>query len=102
MSKKLYEVTVEFTYYALANSERDAESFADAAFQDEDHTAIAEATEITQADEYLCWPGDSLVYGIDRDTTLDQALASIGLPSVEEMKRIWYEKLKRKVEGVKP
>lgn len=95
MPKKLYEVRVEFTYYALADDARDAEWLSDDAFRDEDHTAIADATEITKANGYIEWPGNSLVYGADQDTTLDEALASIGLPSVVEMKAAWANRIRQ-------
>lgn len=32
--KKLYEVTIEYTYYAYAHDEEEAESYADTAMQD--------------------------------------------------------------------
>ena len=95
MTKKLYEVRVEFTYYALADDAQDAEWLSDDAFRDEDHTAISDATEITSANGYIEWPGNSLVYGADKDTTLDEALAAIGLPSVEAMKALWAQRIRQ-------
>jgi hypothetical protein len=95
MTKKLYEVHVEFTYYALADDARDAEWLSDDAFRDEDHTAIADATEITKANGLISWPGNSLVYGAEDDTTLDEALAAIGLPSVEAMKSLWTQRIRQ-------
>jgi len=92
---KLYEVTVEFTYYALTDSAREAESFADDAFRDECWDDVASAREVTAAAQHLEWHGDTLVYGPDEDTTLDQALAGMCLPSVADLKSAWREKLRR-------
>jgi hypothetical protein len=92
MTKKLYEVQVEFTYYALAPSSSDAEWMSRNAFDDEDYAAISDAREVT-ANTVPEWTGDCLVYGSDKDTTLDQALAAHGLPAVSELKAAWREKL---------
>lgn len=93
MSQKLYEVHVEFTYYAMSESRMGAESLCSNAFSEEDWGSIADAHEVTSADQHLEWTGDCLVYGADDDTTLDSALASMGLPSAAEIKAAWAEKM---------
>ena len=60
MTKTLYEVNVEFTYYALAESRGDAESLVSDAFQDEDRFGIADAHPVTSTAR-PDWPGDCLV-----------------------------------------
>ena len=96
---KLYEVHVEFTFYALADSRRDAESYVGDAFNDEDCAEIADASEVT-ARSVSEWPGDSLVYGAEKDTTLDAALVAQGLPSVAELKAAWRNRLMPKAPTV--
>lgn len=92
MSQKLYRVTVEFTYYAVADTSIDAESHASDAFHDEDWMSIASAQQVSQR-ELPDWDGDALVYGPDKDTTLDEALAAQGLPSVAELRDAWKARL---------
>jgi hypothetical protein len=89
---KLYEVHVEFTYYAVADDARDAEWMAKDAFNDEDYAAISDAREVTTK-TVPEWSGDCLVYGPDEDTTLDQALCATGLPNVASLKAAWRERL---------
>jgi hypothetical protein len=89
---KLYEVHVEFTYYAIADDARDAEWMAKDAFADEDYAAISYAREVTTK-TMPEWSGDCLVYGSDKDTTLDQALAANGLPPAASLKAAWSERM---------
>jgi hypothetical protein len=82
--KKLYTVTVEFEYAALAEDERDALDYAIDALGDVSVRDYARATEtvylpgkdsktpvIRRPDDY---DDDSLVYGADDDTTLAEAI----------------------------
>jgi hypothetical protein len=91
--KHLYKVEVSFTYYVLAESEDDAQSYCDDAFRDEGKYSCSDAHEVTARTSHFDWSGDTLVYGADTDTTLDEALASVGLSSVSESTRRWKEKV---------
>jgi hypothetical protein len=93
MTKKLYEVHVEFTYYAMSESRMGAESLCSQAFRDEDWARIADAHEVTSKHQHLQWTGDCLVYGANEDTTLDSALAALGLPSAADIKAAWVAKM---------
>jgi hypothetical protein len=97
----LYEVTVEFTYYAVADDERGAEWMAKDAANDEDLCNCASASLINKH-ATLAWPGDSLVYGSEKDTTLDEALAAMGLPSAAEIRRAHIEKMTKHLAGANP
>lgn len=99
MTEKLYEVHVEFTFYALAESPTEACGNVRDAFSDEDHYAITDAQEVT-ANTLPDWTGDSLVYGGPEDVTLDEALAKQGLPSVVELKKAWAEKTAEKIRKI--
>ena len=83
---------MEFTFFALAESRREAESYADDAFRDEDNAEIAYASEVS-AQSHIEWPGDSLVYGAEKDTTLDEALVAQCLPTVAARQAAWRAKL---------
>ena len=93
MTQKLYEVHVEFTYYAMSESRMGAESLCSEAFRDEDWGGIANAHEVTSQHQHLEWTGDCLVYGANEDTTLDSALAAMGLPSAADIKAAWVAKM---------
>ena len=87
----LYEVHVELTYYAVADSPAGAEALCSDAFDDLYAPDYASAHEVSSKCP-LEWPGDALVYGPDSDTTLDEALAAQGLPSVAEIRQAWVNK----------
>jgi hypothetical protein len=80
MTKKLYNVTVEFEYAVLAEDEYEAAHYAEEAFGDCDASAcclVSEATpdptgEVTRPSG---WTDDTLVYGArNEDVTLVQAI----------------------------
>jgi hypothetical protein len=82
--KRLYSVVVEFEYAAMAESEADACSYAKEAINDMFSNEYACArltvdyiptTTISHASP-PDWDSDSLVYGADTDTTLEQAIAA--------------------------
>jgi hypothetical protein len=94
--KKLYEVNVEFTYYALAESEMGALSYCSDALSDESSFDVADAMEITDANHILCWPSNYLIYGAgSKDVTLGQALNDLGLPSVGEIRKLVFARTMR-------
>jgi hypothetical protein len=92
MPDRLYKVSVEFTYYVLAESERHAESFVNDVVLNEDLYGCTDATEVTSR-TYLDCTGDYLVYGPAKDVTIDDALESVGLPSVSNFKKAQTERL---------
>lgn len=81
--KRLYTVTVEFDFAVLADSEVDAKSYANKAIDD---LYLGECTTATLtvyspgggiiAENLPAWDQDSLVYGADEDTTLEEAVAA--------------------------
>jgi len=79
--KKLYAVTVEVTYYALASSEREACGYADDAINDTSFIEdSAYANQVKHARECIYdggWEPDSLVYGADGDLTLEAAFDAV-------------------------
>lgn len=82
-TKRLYTVTVEFDFAVLAESEYDARSYASEAQRDLMLDEFAHATptvSILPTGRFIerrpDAEGESLVYGADRDTTLDEAIAA--------------------------
>lgn len=85
--KRLYVVQVEFEYAVMAESASEACSFARdcAGDLDLEQHAYASQLQIVEATDHLGikrnvpmlpegWTGDALVYGADKDTTLDDAV----------------------------
>jgi hypothetical protein len=72
----VYRVTVEFDFYAVADSPIDACWLADEAARDIalEHSAFAQP--VTEANVTCTDELDYLVYGPDRDVTLREALAN--------------------------
>lgn len=80
MPKKLYECEVTFTYYAYAEDEIDAESFADDAANDVCITECVSTREIKGRPAYLAddWTEGSLIYHAEgKDITLGEALDAL-------------------------
>lgn len=80
MAKKLYRVTVEVEYVALAESEREARSFAGEAVRNEfieDCAFASECWKNAHAAQYL--DKGELVYHAERhDITVAEALETVG------------------------
>jgi hypothetical protein len=85
---KLFKVEINHVYYALAESKDEAEGYWRDACTDVMYD-IADAEEVGER-EFPEWGGKDLVYGGDEDTTLDEARVMVGLPTVEETKRVKY------------
>jgi hypothetical protein len=90
-AKNVYEVRVEFVYYAVANSEDEAGALAKEASSNEIDYADIHAVKVTEH-QPLCWPGNCLLYGTTDDLTLDRALLEAGLPTAAEIKAAWAAK----------
>jgi hypothetical protein len=82
-TKRLYTVTVEFDFAVMAESEYDARRYANEAQRDImlDEFAYATPTvNLLPTGRFIeCRPdaeGEGLVYGTDKDTTLDDAIAA--------------------------
>lgn len=86
MARKLYEVTVSFTYYAHTDAVRDAVAYAEQAWQDggADHRQV---TLVQTSDHRLAgeWAPECLVYGASDDVELGDLLAQ--LPTREALGR---------------
>ena len=79
--KKLYEVTLEFTYYAYAADESEAAEYADDAIRDSFTADYTHAREVTH-DEWPIsadWDSGSLVYhdGTEGDLELGTLLKKL-------------------------
>jgi hypothetical protein len=82
-TKRLYTVTVEFDFAVMAESEYDARSYANEAQRDLMLDEFAHATPTVRrlskgqfTENRPDAEGESLVYGADEDTTLDEAIAA--------------------------
>lgn len=78
--KKLYKVTVEYTFYAAAESELAAIRLADEALNDAYLCDCTEATEVQHSDEsrFDAWGEDDLIYHEGReDITLGSMLSKL-------------------------
>lgn len=87
---KLYKVEVNHVYYALAESKGEAEGYWKDACMDVMYD-IADAVEVREK-EFPEWEGSDLVYGGEEDTTLDEARAMMGLPTVREITKSYVDK----------
>lgn len=74
--RKLYRVTVEMTYYVVADDEDDAESYIDEAMRDVDLSDTSMVFEVHRGNRPVGgWDLDCLVYGEhDGDLTLRDAM----------------------------
>jgi hypothetical protein len=95
-TKRLYTVTVEFDFAVMAESEYDARSYANEAQRDLMLDEFAHATPTVSrlptgrfVERRPDAEGESLVYGTDEDTTLNEAVAA-------EKKRLEAEALAEK------
>jgi len=82
-TKRLYTVTVEFDFAVYAKDESDARRYANEAQRDimlDEFSHATQTVELYPTGRFVeCRPdaeGESLVYGADRDTTLDEAIAA--------------------------
>lgn len=76
--RRLYEVEVRFTYYAEAESPREAEDFADDAWRD-GGLERALVREVQHSDHRLIgeWSPECLVYGTESDVELSDLLEKL-------------------------
>lgn len=87
--RKLYEVTVEFTFYAYAENPHRAADFADDALRDSFTSDYTDAREVTHKDWRITgdWDNESLVYHKGRgDIPLGELLEKLP-PSVKAFKK---------------
>jgi hypothetical protein len=83
MTKRLYTVTVQFDFAVMAESAYDARRYANEAQRDlmlDEFAHATPAVELYPTGRFTeirpDAEGESLVYGADRDTTLDDAIAA--------------------------
>lgn len=78
--KKLYEVTVEYTFYAYAEDEDEACSYTDEAIRDTYSRDLGYAREVKHSDHPIAadWDESTLIYHEGReDMTLGSALEKL-------------------------
>lgn len=80
---KLFRVDVEFSYYIVAASgEEAAEAVDHVVASTRDLTDCVHAEEMVGPPAYYAdgWEPDSIVYGLDEDLTLDEAISRFVFP----------------------
>jgi hypothetical protein len=98
MTKKLYEVKIELVAYVMAENEKEARDVGEDAIEDQDYNGgdfdLMEVKE--QIAPGAGWEHDGLIYGTDKDTTLEEAMKDLPVP--EWVKRCRAAEARMKLE----